>query len=320
MSPELARRVQASVNGRRTTPGGRRAPHVIVLVRLTVLVSAGLLAASVLYVRQRDARERESERASLATNAARRRAELTAEDQKTLARIEGSLVRAAGAYEGDLLSEGLHAPGALAALVSRGAVYVRGEQGGFKNAAGVADAAKSSTKDAFLLCLLDPPPTRAEKALLAKVRIAYSTRGELESASERVRPLADAVTGLPFLSGTFAERVRSASDVGELRRLQRAFDKAPLDAAIAAAKTRLLVFVLDEPSPLGGPVELDGEKAHTVRVGVVDLTNESTLLRLRKRVDPAWISPARADYARGLDSCALALDVHESLSPAAKTL
>jgi hypothetical protein len=35
------------------------------------------------------------------------------------------------------------------------------------------------------------------------------------------------------------------------------------------------------------------------------------LLRLRRRVDPGWISPAvRAEYASGIDSCVLALDVH----------
>jgi hypothetical protein len=96
--------------------------------------------------------------------------------------------------------------------------------------------------------------------------------------------------------------------------LRSAFDKAPLEAAIQAAKARLLVFVVDEPSPPGGPVELDGEKAHDVRVGVIDLTRDSPLLRLRKRVDPSWISAARrVDSANALDSCALALDVHESV-------
>lgn len=219
-----------------------------------------------------------------------------------------------------MLPDELRTPGALAQLVSRGAVYVRGEQRAFKTSAGVADAAKASSKDAFLFCLLDPPSSRAEKPLLAKVRSAYGARGELDAVSQNVHPLVELVAGLPFVSPTFAERVRVAEDVRELRHLQHAFDKAPLDAAIRAAKTRLLVFVLDEPSAPGGPVELDGEKAHTVQVGVVDLAKESTLLRLRRRVDPSWITPERRpDYANKLDSCALALDVHESLAPAAPT-
>ena len=116
------------------------------------------------------------------------------------------------------------------------------------------------------------------------------------------------------MSAAFAERVRAADDLAELHRLRSAFGKAPLDAAIQAAKARVLLFVIDEPSPPGGPVELDGEKAHEVRVGIVDLISQSTLLRLRKRVDPAWISAARrVDSANALDSCALALDVQESI-------
>jgi hypothetical protein len=313
MSPELAARVQASVNGRRATPGSRRrAPHLIVLVRLAVVVLAGTLVVLVLHLRHRDRVAREQERASLTEAIARRRAALAAEDKRTLGLVEASLVRAAGTYEGDLASETLRAPGALAALLSQGAVYVRGEQAAFRSAAAVADAAKSSSKDAFLACLVDPPAKRSEKNLLAGVRVVYSTRGELESVTAHVRPLRDAVLGLPFLSDAFAERVRRASELTELRRLRSAFDKAPLDAAVQAAKARLLVLVVDEPSPPGGPVELDGEKAHDVRVGIIDLTRDGTLLRLRKRVDPSWISPARrVDSANALDSCQLALDVHE---------
>jgi hypothetical protein len=315
MSPELALRVQASVNGRRATPGSRRrAPHLIVLVRLAVVVLTGTLVASVLYVRHQSRQAREHERTSLTDALTRRRAALNREDGRTLDLIEASLVRAAGKYEGDLMSDSLRAPGALAALLARGAVYVRGEQAALRSPAAVADAAKSSSKDAFLACLLEPPATRTEKTLLASVRPVYSTHGDLEARTSQVRPLRDGVIGLPYLSDAFAERVRRASDLTELRRLRGAFDKAPLDAAIQAAKARLLVFVVDEPSPPGGPVELDGEKAHDVRVGIVDLTRDSTMLRLRKRVDPAWISAARrVDSANALDSCALALDVHDSV-------
>jgi hypothetical protein len=315
MSPELALRVQASVNGRRATPGSRRrAPHLIVLVRLAVVVLTATLVSTVLYVRHQARAAREHERTNLTEALTRRRAALNADDARTLGLIESSLVRAAGKYEGDLTAETLRAPGALTALLAQGAVYVRGEQTAFRSPAAVADAAKSSSKDAFLVCLLEPPATRSEKTLLASVRVVYSTRGELEARTPHVRPLRDAVIGLPYLSDAFAERVRDASDLTTLRRLRSAFDKAPLDAAIQAAKARLLVFVVDEPSPPGGPVELDGEKAHDVRVGIVDLNRDAPLLRLRKRVDPAWISPARrVDSANALDSCALALDVRESV-------
>src|SRR6187399_192248 len=152
MSPELAARVLASVNGRRATPGSRRrAPHLIVLVRLAVLVLTAVLLATVLHIRNRDRDERESERASLMADATRRRAALDQQDQLTLGLIEGWLVRGAGPYEGDMLQDSLRAPGALSALFSNGAVYVRGEQAAFRNAAAVSEAAKSSSKDAFLL-------------------------------------------------------------------------------------------------------------------------------------------------------------------------
>ena len=44
-----------------------------------------------------------------------------------------------------------------------------------------------------------------------------------------------------------------------------------------------------------------------------DLLNR-TLLRLRRPVDPAWISEAaRVQFATGLDWCLLALDVHDAI-------
>jgi hypothetical protein len=49
----------------------------------------------------------------------------------------------------------------------------------------------------------------------------------------------------------------------------------------------------------------------------VDLRQRKVLLSLRRRVDPSWISvAARAEYASGIDSCALALDVHAAVAGA----
>jgi hypothetical protein len=73
---------------------------------------------------------------------------------------------------------------------------------------------------------------------------------------------------------------------------------------------------VDEPADGTGPADLDGERAHFVRVGLFDLTKSSVLLRARRRVDPgAWSNAARAEYSSGLDACALAFDLHEGRKP-----
>jgi len=63
-----------------------------------------------------------------------------------------------------------------------------------------------------------------------------------------------------------------------------------------------------------GPTEL-GERAHHVRVGLVDLDKEELLLRLRRHVDPSWITPnVRAEYASGIDAGSLAGDVRAAVT------
>ena len=102
------------------------------------------------------------------------------------------------------------------------------------------------------------------------------------------------------------------ADPNELIRLRRDFEKAPIDAAKQALRASVLVVAMDEPGDGVGPTELDGERAHAVRIALVDLAGARLLLRLRKLVDPTWISLAKkSDFASGLDSCGLAADVHE---------
>jgi hypothetical protein len=75
---------------------------------------------------------------------------------------------------------------------------------------------------------------------------------------------------------------------------------------------------MDEPGTSSGLSELDGERPHDVRVAFVDMGAQKVVLRLRKHVDPAWISlEKRPRYAAGLDGCALALDVRESVGRSA---
>jgi hypothetical protein len=72
---------------------------------------------------------------------------------------------------------------------------------------------------------------------------------------------------------------------------------------------------MDEPGDRSIPAELDGERPHHVRVGLVDLASKKQLLALRRKVDPSWLSPtARAEYASGIDACTLALDVRAEVT------
>jgi hypothetical protein len=106
--------------------------------------------------------------------------------------------------------------------------------------------------------------------------------------------------------------VHVAREPWELAKLQRELDAAPIAEASVAASAPLLLFVMDEPGDGRGPTEIDGERSHEVRVGLVDLRLAKVLLRLRIHADPDWISPGvRSLFASGLDACRLALDVRE---------
>ena len=52
-----------------------------------------------------------------------------------------------------------------------------------------------------------------------------------------------------------------------------------------------------------------------MRVVLTDLASGELRLRFRHGVDPGWLSDnARAQYASGIDSCALALDLRAALA------
>ena len=124
----------------------------------------------------------------------------------------------------------------------------------------------------------------------------------------------EAEVGLPFLLPPWADRVRAAETEREITTLKIELDRAPLEKAKAALKANLLLVAIDESSKGTGPTELDGERAHDVRVGLVDLAAAKILLRLRKHVDPSgWSASARTEFATGLDGCALAFDIYETV-------
>jgi hypothetical protein len=174
--------------------------------------------------------------------------------------------------------------------------------------------ALNSATDPLVLCLMDPPAERSEKLLLRKVRSVYGASVSTRQATAHVARLGDAVVGLPLLGPDWSARIALAEHPRELAVLERTLDRAPLAGARQAAKSALLLVAIDEPGDRSVPAELDGERPHYVRVALFDLKSSEPVLRLRKRVDPAWLSDAtRAEYAHGVDSCALALDVHQAV-------
>lgn len=324
MDPALAERIEASVRGRKGTGGRRSAAQVrrLVSIARAVLVLTAVFAVYSVVTGRREARRAlERSRASLLDSVRERSASLPGAEREAdafVARVQPWLARLSHEYEGDLIAEELRAPNALAATLGRPVVYVRGTTDPFASSQ-LAVVAAASNKDALVLCLLEPPEARTEKAILDKVRVAYSGGWNLESRTANVRRVNDATVGLPFFSAAWSNKVRAAEDARELTRLKTELERAPIEQAKQAARASLLLVAVDEPGDGKGPTELDGERIHPVRVALVDLEAGKVLLRGRHGVDPGGVSAdRRVTYARGFDSCGLALDVHEDIRRATK--
>jgi hypothetical protein len=318
MPPALAARVEASVTG---TLGDGQAgrsrwkPASIALARGALAIAAVATVAGFVSLWRHSARERDGVRSALIERARGAGASLTADDRQVLGRIDAWLSQAADAYAGDLIEPEVKGRGNLAALLAGPTVYVRGTMNELGARAGIDAAAATSTKDPLIACLVDPPASRAEAVMLAKVRAAYA--GDPDGRTAHVTRLRDAQVGLPFLAPSWSEAVARSKSEGEMAIFRHQFEGAPIAAAVQAAKSRALVFAVDEPGEPGHAVELDGERAHMVRVEIVDIASGKVLLRLRRHVDPSGISATkRPMYASGLDGCGLALDVFEAVDKA----
>jgi hypothetical protein len=316
MDPALAARVLASVRARGVAPDGRgrralawTGKALRSLLRLAVLPTLALIAGSVALRMYRERRDVERERAQILANLRSRGDGLTDDDKRLVERTTAWLTAGAAAYEGDFVAPDLRGPGALKAVLALPSVYVRGPIDGLAAPSRLAEVAALSYRDALVLCLVDPPSARSEKAMMAQVRAAYAGSAEIELRAADVRRLEVAIAGLSFLQPAWEAKVQAAEpdDLGGLR---REIDRAPIKKAKLAAKSASLIFAVDEAGDGQGPTEIDGERPHAMRLEIVDLGLARVLLRARKRVDPAWISvDRRPEYARKLDSCAFAFDV-----------
>jgi hypothetical protein len=304
MTAALRERIEASVLGRTRGPRTRITPTMRAVIRFAVLLAAvaGLVAAVVQWRQGR--RALEAAQAALIADVAELVAPLAHGREPLLAGARRWLAGAAGDYEGDVVLRG-----SLDALLARSATYVRGPIDAFRSEARFDQTLGESLNDALAYCLFDPPASEAEQHLRVKVDNANRS-GTLPN---HVFRLIDAGAAEPYADASWAARVRAASSVGEVDTLRKRVERAKLDRAVRAAQAEILIYVLDEPKKPGTPSEFDGASDHFVRVGVVDATNGTTLLRVRKRTDPSWISERMRHLALGLCNCKLALQIRLEL-------
>lgn len=313
MSPELRARVMQSIGGRAQPRERRKLPPLMASLRLVSMVVVLGVIALVFQIRAQRQQELDRARAALLLKVRQQASALTVSDRKLPERVNDAVkLHAQAAYVGDSLPQGLRGAGVLAELLALPTVYLRGSREVLSRDGGMAEAAASSWPDAFVLCLLDPPAARTEKELKAKARAAHARGGGME-VSAHVQRLAPVLEVLPLLSRSWQQRI-AAAEAPVLHDYQRLYEAAPVQAAVKTTKARQLLLVMDEPGDAKTPAELDGERPHAVRVVLSDLTDGTLQLRFRHDVDPTALSATtRAEYASGVDSCTLALDLRKAL-------
>ncbi len=305
MNPALRARVERSVLGQSdASPSpGRLRMRALLRVLASSIVIVGLTALGLNWRSQR--KELAERKAELRAEVTRRVGPLGAGATLSAA-VRRHLDEAALDYRGDKpLIEG-----SLDSILKRPSLYARATVGD-----GFDEATAASTKDALLLCLLAPPASVAEKELAPKVRLAYRGGPSVETATPNTFRLLDLLVARPFFDGDWQGRSDEARSVTALHSIRRDVDGAQLERAARAIRAEILIYAIDEPKRPGSVVEIDGASDHQVRVGVVDLKTNQTLLRTRRRVEASWISEKRRlTMARGLLDCRLGTEIRNGIA------
>ena len=313
MSPELAARVEASVTGR---PVGKNkmSPKVVAVLRFVGIAGMIGIVVWLFVVRRRAADALEADRNALLAQLHEYTSQATDADRGILRRIETWVAEHSGAYEGDLVDDVLHGD-TRSATLARPILYLRGPVEGFKTLQGLADMGQTTFRDAFVLCLFDPPSKATEKTLREAARAVLAPNNDRNKATAHVERFHTARAGLPFFLPPWEESVRSVSDSRELAKMRNQLKRAALDDAIRAMKARLLLVAMDEPKEGNGPTEIDGANKHYVRVMLLDLDTDKVLLRQRKLVDPSWIpTDRRGEHSNGMNSCELGMEIRAAMA------
>jgi hypothetical protein len=335
MSPALRARIERSVSNRvkarhhaqETGLGGaftRKSPRRVSVGRLIPALAIGIVALLIGLVRSHDLRELEDERAAILTTLEAQRGSLPPQSASFLETTQRRVAEeTSGPYLGDVVAPELLLPGELDSWLSRPAVYIRGATPELRDPGKLGEAAATSIKDAFLMCLIEPAVSHSERDVLAKIRGVYFAGARVDDETANIRRLLEAQKGLAVFNQTFEADARAADDLAVLKRLRRDLESAPIAAAGAASSAELLIVVADEiqdPDPTSKPplaVDAMGyraqESAHDARVALIDLITGKVLLRVRRRLDASGRSErATALYRVAIQGCDLALDVRSA--------
>ncbi len=312
MHPELRARVLSSLRtDARARVGGANLRRGRMLFR-TILTIALLLAGTFLILTYRQSREDfRLAKVQLSQDFEEQVAPFDDEFLHRMTLIDDALKTANAPYPGDMIDEVLHDAFELEAWRRRPLAFVRGPIRAFDTRARRRAAFENGGADALLRCLSVPPLKTSEAALLRHLGQVYQPRtfrGNFFNAGRGY----DVAT---FLQSSFSNELSAASRMKQIQSLKRRLDEAHLDEATPLAGIEVLFAVYDEDKAPGSYADFDGEAEHFVRLIVVDLVANRTVLRLRRKVDPSWISDdSRIRYSRELDSCRLAADIRDELS------
>jgi hypothetical protein len=306
MNPALRARVERSLRGR--SSAARLPPGFIAVLRWASVVGIVVAVAAFVTARRERAQELAAAKAELVQKLSREAAGLSQEDWQTLPRAEEWLRRASGNYAGDTTSPALKDAAAVERLLRRPALYVRGELAALAANQELARALARSAQDTLLWCLLTPPASAEEKDVSHALNAPRD--GVMAPPIERLDAL---LAGLPLLKPEWTEQLQRVTTIEELRPLRDLIAQAPLAEAKRAAHAEVLLFALDEPKEAGTAVELDGTHRHAVRFHVVDLRADQELVRLRRTVDPAWVSEQKRPRAGRLVDCRLGFDLRAAM-------